>query len=133
MFSLNVPAKYSNTVYNTIRPFYLTSRLFGFSPFSATITKPSTNKIYLTKFDYFIFIIHVLAYILCFVYHLSVEMYINMSSSKLLANGTRAQFVFGSFGCFIIVVVELVFRTYCWDIVECLNNFDIEVLYSASY
>ena len=131
MFSLNVPAKYSNTVYNTIRPIYIASRLFGFSPFSATINKSSTNKIYLTKLDRFIFIIHVLAYIFCVVYHFDVKIYINMSSSKLLANGTKAQIVFGSFGCLTIVIVELVFRTCCWDIVECLNDFDIEVLYKS--
>lgn len=132
MFSLNVPVKYSNTVYNTIRPLYISSRLFGYSPFSATITKPSSNKIYLTKLDHFIFIIHVLAYIFCAVFNFDVEIHENMSSSKLLVNGTKAQIVFGCFGCCTIVVVELVFRTYYWDIVESLNEFDIEVLYTVS-
>lgn len=132
MFSLNVPEKYSNTVYNTIRPLYISSRLFGYSPFSATITQPSSNKIYLTKLDRFIFIIHVLAYFFCAVFNFYDKILDNMSSSKLLVNGTKAQFVFGCFGCCIIVVVELVFRTYYWDIVESLNGFDLEVLYTVS-
>lgn len=131
MFSLNVPVQYSNTVYGTIRPLYISSRLFGYLPFSATITKPSSNKIYLTKVDHFIFIIHVLAFILCTVLNMNVEIHNNMSSSKLLVKGTKFQMVFGSVLGSMMVVSELLFRTSCWNIIESLNDFDLKVLYKA--
>lgn len=131
MFSLNVPVQYSNTVYGTIRPLYISSRLYGYLPFSATITKPSSNKIYLTKVDHFIFIIHVLAFISCTVLNMNVAIHNNLSTSKLLVNGTKFQMVYGSLFCGIMVVGELVFRTSCWNIIESLNDFDLKVLYKA--
>lgn len=130
MFSLNVPARYSNTVYNTIRPLYICSRLFGYSPFSATITKPSLNKIYLTRLDHFIFIIHVVAYASCAVFNFDLKFDLNISSSKLLIFGTRIQVMLGIVSSCFLLFVELVFRNYGWRIVESLNEFDIEVLQS---
>lgn len=127
MFSLNVPVKYSNTVYGTIRPLYISSRLFGYLPFSATITKPSSNKIYLTKVDHLIFIIHVLAFILCTVFNCCVKITSDLSKSDLLAKGVKFQLIFGSFISCIILVVELVCRTSCWNIIESINDFDLKV------
>lgn len=129
MFSLNVPVKYSNTVYDTIRPIYISSRVFGYSPFSATITRPSSNKIYLTKVDLLLFIIHALAYILCAVFSFNVNVQDNLSSSKLIVNGTHIQFQFGCICCIVMIVVELVFRRSCWNIIESLNDFDLKVIY----
>lgn len=127
MFSLNVPLKYSKTVYDTIHPLYISSRLFGFLPFSATITKPSSNRIYLTKVDHLIFIIHELVYILCTVFNSNVKMQSNVSSSKLIVDGMKYQIVFGCFVCCVIVIVERVFRTFTWNIVEAISDFDVKV------
>lgn len=127
MFSLNVPVKYSNTVYNTFRPLYISSRLFGYSPYSVTITNPSSNEIYVTKVDHFLFIIHELAYILCTVLNFNVEIHSSLTSSQLLVNGVKYQMVFGCIFCCIEVVSEYVFRTGTWNIIESINDFDLKV------
>lgn len=127
MFSLNVPAKYSNSVYETIRPLYISSRFFGMLSFSATITKPSSNEIYLTKIDRFLFIIHVLAYISLAAINLNLDVYNNASSSKLLKVGINYQMVLGCiFGC-VIVIFELTLRPANWNIIESINDFDLKV------
>ncbi|XP_037040730.1 putative gustatory receptor 28b [Bradysia coprophila] len=128
MFSLNVPAKYSNTVYDTIRPLYIPSRFFGLLPFSATIARPSSNEIYLTKVDYFLFIIHELAYISCTVFNFYADIHDVVSSSKLLETGVKYQVILGCILSCILVVVELVFRSATWDIIESINDFDLKFL-----
>lgn len=127
MFSLNVPAKYSNTVYDTIRPLYISSRFFGLFPFSATIAKPSSNEIYLTKVDHFLFIIHELAYILCTAINFNADVHNIVSTSKLLEVGVKYQMILGCVLCCILVIIEFVFRKTTWDIVESINDFDLKV------
>ncbi|XP_037040731.1 putative gustatory receptor 28b [Bradysia coprophila] len=128
MFSLNVPAKYSDSVYDTIRPLYISSRFCRLLPFSATILNRSSNEIYLTKVDHFLFIIHELAYISCIVFNLNIDIHDVVSSSKLLEIGVKYEMVFRSIFCCILVVDELVFRSATWDIIESINDFDLKFL-----
>nr|QGW45462.1 gustatory receptor 1 [Bradysia odoriphaga] len=128
MFSLNIPAKYSDSVYDTFRPLYISSRFFGLLPFSTTISKRSSNGIYFTKVDLFLFIIHELTYITCTVFNFNVDIHNIIFSSKLLENSVKYQMILGCILCCILVVVELVFRSATWDIIESINDFDVKFL-----
>lgn len=127
MFSLNVPAKYSNTMYETIRPIYISSRFFGLLPFSVTITRPSSNEIYLTKIDRLLFIIHELTYISCTAFNCNTNVHELISSYKLLQLGVKYQMILGCTFCCFLVIVELFSRSATWHIIESINDFDLKV------
>lgn len=129
MFSLNVPEKYSSSIYNTIRPLYISSRFFGILPFSATIFKPSSNEIYLTKLDYSLCVFQELVFIVCTVFNFNVDNHSFEFSSKLLELGMKYHTIVGCIICCILVIVDFIFRADTWEIIESINDFDLKVVH----